>query len=73
MDLSANRRKLTPEERNRRITEGLCLYCGGAGHIAGVCPNKGMQRLQASEGLLTPHTGVELSQNNTLVHSEPKN
>jgi len=73
MDLSANRKKLTPEERNRRITEGLCLYCGGAGHIAGVCPNKGLQRLQASEGLLTPHIGPELSQKNDPSHFEPKN
>jgi Retrotransposon gag protein len=39
MDLSSNRRKLSPEERARRIAEGLCLYCGGAGHIASVCPN----------------------------------
>lgn len=32
MDLSANRRKLTPEERARRMRENLCLYCGQAGH-----------------------------------------
>jgi Retrotransposon gag protein len=38
-DLSSNRRKLSPEERARRIAEGLCLYCGGAGHMASVCPN----------------------------------
>jgi hypothetical protein len=39
MDISSSRRKLTPEERSRRIAEGLCLYCGGAGHIAALCPN----------------------------------
>jgi phage/plasmid primase-like uncharacterized protein len=42
MDLSAGRRRgpLTQEERMRRISQGLCLYCGGAGHIAVACPNR---------------------------------
>lgn len=32
MDLSAARGKLTPQERQRRMTNNLCLYCGQAGH-----------------------------------------
>lgn len=44
MDLDATRNKrfkpLTPQERTRRITENLCLYCGNAGHRAGECPAK---------------------------------
>jgi Domain of unknown function (DUF4939) len=30
--------KLTGEEKDRRMKEGLCLYCGEKGHIAGACP-----------------------------------
>jgi len=73
MDLSSNRKKLTPEERNRRITEGLCLYCGGAGHIANLCPNKQNGRLQASEAVLTPTGQPGINQNNPSPASEPKN
>jgi hypothetical protein len=40
MDLSANRRKITPQERAARLAEGRCLYCGGHGHMAASCPNK---------------------------------
>lgn len=38
MDLSAARGPTSPEERNRRRSLGLCLYCGQAGHNAGTCP-----------------------------------
>ena len=38
MDLSLNRRPLTPEERQRRMAEGRCRYCGGLGHMAANCP-----------------------------------
>ena len=73
MDLSSNRKKLTPEERNRRITEGLCLYCGGAGHIANLCPNKQNGRLQASEAVLAPTGQPGINQNNPPPASDPKN
>jgi hypothetical protein len=33
-------RKLTPEERQKRINNGECLYCGEKGHQANACPNK---------------------------------
>src|SRR6201996_2238823 len=29
---------LTPEEKERRRREGLCTYCGEAGHLAVKCP-----------------------------------
>jgi len=38
MDLSSGRRRVSPEEKVRRIREGLCLYCGQAGHVANACP-----------------------------------
>ncbi len=43
MDLSRNRGPLTPEEKQRRRSQGLCLYCGGTGHIASNCPNRGLK------------------------------
>ena len=38
MDLSANRRTLSSEERARRMAEGRCYYCGGLHHLARDCP-----------------------------------
>ncbi len=45
MDLDAARNRpaykpLTPEERQRRLQNKLCLYCGEANHQAANCPNK---------------------------------
>jgi hypothetical protein len=40
MDLSAARCQLSPEERQKRIDENCCLYCGGFNHMARDCPNK---------------------------------
>src|SRR5689334_22324998 len=36
--VSKPRGPLSAEEKSRRRTAGLCLYCGGAGHIAATCP-----------------------------------
>jgi hypothetical protein len=33
-------KKLTEEERQRRMKANLCLYCGEGGHIAFKCPKK---------------------------------
>lgn len=30
--------RLTPAERQRRLTQGLCLYCGSSGHMILACP-----------------------------------
>src|SRR5258705_10890185 len=38
MDLSANRCRLSPEERTRRLAEGRCYRCGGMNHVARNCP-----------------------------------
>ena len=37
---SQPRGPLTPDEKARRFEGGLCLYCGQAGHMANVCPNR---------------------------------
>ena len=31
---------LTLEERKRWYDEGLCVYCGKAGHVSPACPNR---------------------------------
>lgn len=41
MDLDAiSIRKISQEERQRRLSNKLCLYCGGAGHQVASCPVK---------------------------------
>ena len=44
MDLSAAKRTVSPEERGRRIAEGLCFNCAGIGHQVRSCPNRLGQR-----------------------------
>ncbi|KAI2646996.1 Transposon Tf2-9 polyprotein [Labeo rohita] len=36
--MEINRRRLTPQERQHRITKGLCLYCGQSTHLLKDCP-----------------------------------
>ncbi|ROL50357.1 Retrotransposon-derived protein PEG10 [Anabarilius grahami] len=32
--------RLTPAERQRRLTQNLCLYCGSPGHVISACPTR---------------------------------
>ncbi|ROL48173.1 Retrotransposon-derived protein PEG10 [Anabarilius grahami] len=32
--------RLTPAERQRRLTQNLCLYCGAPGHVISACPTR---------------------------------
>ena len=55
MDLSANRRRLSPEERGCRLTEGRCYHCGGMGHMARACPLGQQQKpMRAAEAVVAP-------------------
>ena len=38
--MQVGRTQLSPEERQRRMSEGRCLYCGQLGHIIATCPLK---------------------------------
>jgi hypothetical protein len=37
MDLRADKRRISAEERAKRFADGRCLYCGGFHHTAAVC------------------------------------
>ena len=44
--------KLTPEERKRRLDNGLCLFCGQGKHLSANCPRKekrGTQQTQQTQ------------------------
>ena len=42
--MQVGRARLSREEKDRRRSLGLCMYCGGAGHQAHTCPVKGQAR-----------------------------
>jgi hypothetical protein len=54
MELDASRRNgLTPEERQRRFDNHLCLYCGSPDHVYASCPLKlarPWRRVNATQG-----------------------
>ena len=41
--------KLTREEREHRMKEGLCLYCGEKGHITHDCPKSAAAKAHAAK------------------------
>ncbi len=42
--MQVGRARLSREEKERRRSQGLCLYCGGAGHYLNKCPVKDQAR-----------------------------
>jgi hypothetical protein len=42
--MQVGRARLSREERERRRSRGLCLYCGGTGHFINTCPVKDRAR-----------------------------
>jgi hypothetical protein len=60
MDISAGRRgPLTKRERDHRIANNLCMYCGKSGHFASTGPeSKKKGKQQASVAATTPSTST---------------
>jgi hypothetical protein len=65
MDLSAARRRLSPEERQKRIDKNRCLYCGGFNHIARDCPNKPKTSVRPLRGAIAKTAQPEMSESTT--------
>jgi hypothetical protein len=65
MDLSAARRRLSPEERQKRIDENRCLHCGGFNHIARDCPNKPKTSVRPLHGAVAETAQPEMSESST--------
>ena len=38
--MQLGRSRLTPEIREQRMRDRLCLYCGKAGHLIRACPTR---------------------------------
>jgi hypothetical protein len=57
VDATTGAKKITPAEKQRRISNNLCLYCGNEGHYSKQCPNK----------------KVKFDLNGTTVDSKQKN
>ena len=55
MDLSANRRRLSLEERAHRLAEGCCYRCGGMCYMVRACPLGQQQKpMRAAEAVVVP-------------------
>ena len=55
MDLSVNRRHLSPEEKAHCLAEGCCYRYGGMGHMARACPLSQQQKpMRAAEAVVVP-------------------
>ncbi|RDX39415.1 hypothetical protein OH76DRAFT_1367553, partial [Lentinus brumalis] len=62
--------KLTPEERQRCFAANLCLFCGGPGHTADVCPTRTAAQVRAAQAQTL---GAPAHPDNTPGTAESKN
>ena len=70
MDLDATRprfQKLTDEEKQRRRTLNLCLYCGKADHRANICPSRPKLNFSAKKSEVTEDSSSAYEQTFTIV------
>ena len=71
MQVDALRRSLSISEKERRLAENLCLYCGEPGHFAIECPNKIRKTIAVTEVKEQPQTPIPPAapeNDNTAVH-----
>jgi Ty3 transposon capsid-like protein len=61
-------RKIAPEERQRRLDNDLCVYCGGAGHYAAKCPSLN-EKNRSTSGPATSHSSGTIKARATFESS----
>jgi hypothetical protein len=65
MDLLATRRRLSPEECQKRIDENRCLYCGSFNHMVRDCPNKPKTLVRPLRSAVAKMAQPEMSESST--------
>ncbi|OMJ17717.1 Retrotransposon-derived protein PEG10 [Smittium culicis] len=60
---TTRRTTLTPQERQRRRENNLCLYCGNPGHIIATCPLRSQSRTINSLSASSIDTQAVINQN----------
>ncbi|KAI2659502.1 Retrotransposon Gag-like protein 3 [Labeo rohita] len=60
--------RLTPTERNRRLSSGLCLYCGNNGHFIRNCPVKPPRSVEDLRFLLLEDSTVSIILKRPWLH-----
>lgn len=53
MQVDAIKRSISTQEKERRRSENICLYCGDSWHYAVNCPNK-VRRTIAATDVIVP-------------------
>lgn len=64
------RRPLTPQERQRRRDNNLCLYCGEAGHIAFDCPKRPQNRRPDTVSATTAFLNTPSDRDSGNIHAQ---
>ena len=60
------RGRLTPEERTRRMKEGLCLYCSKPGHRVDTCPEPSKRKFNTPVRQLETNTENQVPQDDLV-------
>jgi len=71
-DQPTGRRTITEEEKKRRREQGLCLYCGEAGHRADACPSLPAKNNSQSSSNSTNSSGQSSSQSGSGSRTAPR-
>ena len=68
--MQLGRAQLTQAERQRRLTEGRCFYCGESGHLVAACPVKAARttgQSTASGSAPRSLTSIKVTHNTTVI------